>query len=109
MKVEVIVSRMNYSSRNTFYGHTRKKDLPLPILARYGRVFKYDFSDDIEEMNEIKVHEEEHVYLKAPIDLEDATSQRDFYHKLYMDLLEKVRALEKENAVLRSDKGFGKK
>ena len=107
--VEEIVSRMNYSSRNTFYNHTKKEDLSLAILIRYSKVFRYDFSSDIEEINDFVVREEEPSYLPPPANLADATSQRDFYHKLYMGLLEQVRQLEKENASFKNEKQGGKK
>jgi len=94
---------MNYASRNTFYSHLKKADLSAGLLKRYGRVLKYDFSDDIEELSDLKFEEEVPHYLKAPLNLEDATSQRDFYHRLYMELLEEVRRLEAENATLKKD------
>ena len=103
LSVGEIVSRMNYASRNTFYSHLKKADLSAGLLKRYGRVLKYDFSDDIEELSDLKFEEEVPHYLKAPLNLEDATSQRDFYHRLYMELLEEVRRLEAENATLKKD------
>ncbi|MBC7934567.1 MAG: hypothetical protein H7Y86_04290 [Rhizobacter sp.] len=102
--VEEIVARMNYASRNTFYNHTKKEDLSLAILLRYSKVFRYDFSADVAEINDFIVQEEEPSYLPPPLNLVDATSQRDFYHKLYMALLEQVRQLEKENTALKNDK-----
>jgi len=105
LSVGEIVSRMNYASRNTFYSHLKKPDLSLGLLKRYGRVLKYDFSDDIDEIDELRLEEEISPYLTAPLNLEDATSQRDFYHRLYMELLEQVRKLEAENASLRKDSG----
>jgi hypothetical protein len=103
LSVGEIVSRMNYASRNTFYSHLKKADLSLGLLKRYGRVLKYDFSEDIDEIDGLKLEEEVPSYLRAPLNLEDATSQRDFYHRLYMELLEQVRRLEAENALLRKD------
>ena len=101
LTVDVLVTRMKYKSRNTFYSHVKKADLSLIILSRYGRVLRYDFAADIEEMNQFKLQEEEPGYLKGPSSLEQAVSQRDYYHKLYMDLLEKVRSLEEENEILK--------
>ena len=109
MKIELLVKRMNYTSRNTFYDHTKKKDLSLALLLRYGKILKYDFSVDIEEMEELNFQEGEPPYLKAPQTLEEATSQRDFYHKSYMELLERVRELEQEISGLRGSKGPLKK
>lgn len=103
LSVGEIVLRMNYSSRNTFYSHLKKRDLSLALLKRYGRVLRYDFSTDIEEMDDYKFEEDEPSYLKAPLNLEDATNQRDFYHRLYMELLEEKRRLEEEYASLKKD------
>lgn len=100
---------MNYSSRNTFYNHTKRKDLSLIILQRYGRVLRYDFSSNIEEISDLMLHEDPTHYLPTPTDIADAISQRDFYHKLYMELLEKLRELERDNAALRNEKPGSKK
>lgn len=100
LSVGDIVSRMGYSSRNTFYSHLKKHDLSLALLKRYGRVLHYDFSTNIEEMSNFKFAEEIPL-LKPPVNQKDATNQRDYYHRLYMELLEEKRKLEEENAALK--------
>ena len=103
LSVGEIVFKMNYGSRNTFYSHLKKAELSLGLLKRYGRVLQYDFSQDIDEMSELKLEEEVPSYLRAPLNLEDATNQRDFYHRLYMELLEEVRRLEAEYVALKKE------
>ncbi len=96
-----VVARMKYASRNTYYSHTKDPNLSLALLKRYSVILRYDFSEDIAEMSTLVVEEEIPSYLPAPVDLQDAISQRDYYHRLYFELLEKLRKLELENRSLR--------
>lgn len=96
LTVETIVERMHYASRNTFYNHTRREDLSVAILKRYGRVLGYDFSQDIPEVEDYGIKETDVNYLTEPKTKEEATRQRDFYLKLYMSQLEEFRKLLEE-------------
>ncbi|MCP9749592.1 hypothetical protein EGI32_01250 [Ferruginibacter sp. HRS2-29] len=107
MTVESIVKRLKYNSRNSFYNHTRNPDLSLAILARYGKLFNYDFSVDIEEMKAFSVKEDEGHYTNNPKSRADAINQRDYYKDLYMELLEKVRELKQEISELKAQKVNG--
>lgn len=109
LTIEVIVGRMKYTSRNTYYNHIKQEDLSLAILSRYGKVLRYDFGEEIEELKSLVIQEEETGYLKSPSGIEEATNQRDFYHKMYMELLEKVRSLEAELSLLRGQQQGGNK
>lgn len=101
MSVADLVTRMNYASRNTYYSHLKRADLSPGLLKRYGRILNYDFSADIPELEGLQIEEPAPAFLKAPFNLEDATSQRDYYYRLFIDLLERVRVLEEENAKLK--------
>lgn len=98
MTVETIVERLHYASRNTFYNHIRRSDLPFAILKRYGKVLGHNFSADIPEMEayEIEMKETDVNYLLDPKTKEEAVRQRDFYLKLYMTQLEEFRKLQEE-------------
>ncbi len=101
LNVVQLVQRMKFRSRNTYYNHTKDPVLPVKTLMRYGKVLRYDFSQDISGMDKLVLEDGFAPYLPAPFDLEDATEQRDYYHRLYNELLEKVRRLESENAGLK--------
>lgn len=107
MTVESIVKRLKYNSRNSFYNHTRNPDLSLAILAKYGRLFNYDFSVDIEEMKVFSLKEDQSLYADNPKSRADAINQRDYYRELYMELLEKVRELKQEISELKAQKVNG--
>jgi hypothetical protein len=87
---------MHYSSRNTYYYHTRQPNLSLLILKKYGKAISHDFSIELGEPRQQLVSEDDPTYLIAPQTLEEAVKQRDFYWKLYMHQLESYRKLEDE-------------
>lgn len=90
------MQKMHYSSRNTYYYHTRQPNLSLLILKKYGKAINYDFSADLGEPKQQLVLEEDPTYLVTPQTLEEAVKQRDFYWRLYMHQLESYRKLEDE-------------
>lgn len=94
--METIVKRLGYTSRNTFYYHTKQAALSLLILEKYGKVIRHNFADEIPEMESPVLKELDSEYLTRPETIEEAIRQRDFYFKQYLKLLEDIRRLEEE-------------
>lgn len=93
MSIEVIMRRLGYSSRATYYRHKNTPDLSLNIISRYGRVIHHDFDIDLDTEVLSGVAESPQTYLSRPDTLEDAIDQRDFYWRKYNQQLEEYRKL----------------
>ncbi|MEO6130005.1 MAG: hypothetical protein ABIP30_16770 [Ferruginibacter sp.] len=102
--IDLLIKRMGYGSRNTYYNHIKQPELSLVILKKYSHALKYDFSSEIKEMTGFILSEEEESYISVPKTIEEAVRQRDFYVKLYMSQLELYRKLQEENLGLKEKK-----
>lgn len=96
---------MKFKSRSSYYAHVNKANLSLALLERYGKIINHDFSAEIPEMEKQLVADEAPTYLSPASTIEEAINQRDYYHRLYNKMLEKVRILEFENAGLKKELG----
>ena len=93
MSVEVIMRKLGYSSRATYYRHIESSDLSLDILKRYAKVLHYNFGLDLNPELFTEATESPQVYLPNPETLEEAINQRDFYWRKYHQQLEEYRKL----------------
>jgi hypothetical protein len=96
MTIEAIVQKMGYASRNTFYNHTRKSNLSLTILDRYAKVLKFDFSNEVEGLNNLVVSEPDVKYLTKPTNFEDALERIEYWRSRFYEELEKNNRLLEE-------------
>jgi ACT domain-containing protein len=76
-----MVKRMGIA-RGTFYNHKNDPNLSLEQLAEYGKVLKYDFSQDLPEMKRYVLEEPEVPYT-SPKTIEEAIEQRDYWRERY--------------------------
>ncbi|HVZ98027.1 MAG TPA: hypothetical protein VG847_14190 [Chitinophagaceae bacterium] len=88
LSIELVTGRAGYK-RSTFYLHTKRADLSLEILAKYEKAIRYDFSDEIPEMNKFALDEEQPDYGKEPVTLQEAIKQLAECKDKYLALLEK--------------------
>ena len=101
LSITVIVKRAGYKARGSFYTHINSPDLPLEILAKYGKVLQYDFSKDIPQMKEYSNEESIEIINDEPKTLDEAkfliNIWRDKFYNLmeeYNQVLKKVKNLE---------------
>jgi len=85
----VIIKKAGYKSRSSYYTHIETKDLPLDILAKYGKAVDYDFSIDIPEMKTMESFLEN----ESPQTIQQAIKERDYWRDKYYNLLEKNNEL----------------
>ncbi len=85
--VTTVVKRAGWS-RTTYYNHIANKDLPLEVIAQYGRALGIDFSIDIPQIREIQnfVH-------NPPISIDEAAIQINYWKDKYYEVLGKYNAL----------------
>lgn len=76
-------------SRGTYYNHIERADLPLELLEEYGKVIRYDFSQDIPGMHH-SVAEEPAITYGTPKTIQEAIEQRDYWRDKYYKLLDKL-------------------
>lgn len=86
IKVTQLVKQMGIS-RGTYYNHIADPKLPLELLEQYGKVLRYDFTQDIPQMKKYSLEEPE-AYYGQPATLEEAIRQRDYYREKYYTLME---------------------
>ena len=84
--VTTVIKRVGWS-RTSYYNHIDKKDLPLDIIAQYGKALGVDFSIDIPEIKDI-----ENFIHKPPLNIEDAILQINYWKDKYYESLEKYNA-----------------
>jgi len=82
-------------SRGTYYNHIQDNELPFEIIEKYGRVLKYDFTNDFPNMHKYVVEEPLENY-GPPKNLKEAILQITFYKEKYFILLEKYNKLIEE-------------
>lgn len=85
--ITTLVQRAGWS-RTTYYNHIANKDLPLDIIAQYGKALGIDFSIEIPEIKDIK-----NFVQNPPINLEEASLQINYWKDKYYEVLEKYNAL----------------
>ena len=87
INITQMVKRLGIS-RGTYYNHKNDPDLSFEQLAKYGKVLKRDFSQELPEMKKYALEESEAPY-NAPKTLEEAIEQRDYWRERYYQLLER--------------------
>lgn len=87
VNITQMVKRMGIA-RGTYYNHKNDPNLPLELLARYGKVLKYDFAQDLPEMQQETLEEPDSAYA-LPKTLEEAIAQRDYWRDKYYQLMER--------------------
>lgn len=80
-------------NQSTVYRHFEKDDLPLHIVARYGKALKRDFTREFPEMEEAFLVKEEQAEYKQQEPLEKCLRELESYQKRYIDLLERHNSL----------------
>jgi hypothetical protein len=102
-----MVKKLNIS-RGTFYNHTKDPNLSYEQLAKYGKVIKHDFSQDLPEMKKF-VFEEPDVPYGIPKTFEEAIEQRDYwrerYYKKHEELLRLLARMADSSEEDRDEKG----
>ena len=86
LRITQIVKRAGYS-RSSYYHHIGDEGLSYEILEAYGKAMKYDFTEDLPEMNKYLVEDSSEKY--TLLTLEEAIRQRDYWKDKYHALLEK--------------------
>jgi CO dehydrogenase/acetyl-CoA synthase alpha subunit len=79
-------------SRGTFYNHVKDPNLSYEQLAKYGKVIKHDFSQDLPEMKKFVLEDMEVPY-GTPKTLEEAIEQRDYWRERYYKKAEECNRL----------------
>ena len=69
-------------SRGTFYNHIKDPNLSFETLAKYGKVIRHDFAQDLPEMKRY-IFEEAEVPYGVPKTIEEAIEQRDYWRERY--------------------------
>jgi len=93
LRITQIVKKAGYS-RSSYYHHINDEALSYDILEAYGRAMKYDFTEDLPQMNKYMVEDPSEEY--AFLTLEEAVRQRDLWKDKYYTLLEKYHLLVEE-------------
>lgn len=95
-------------SRGTFYNHTKDPNLSYEQLAKYGKVIKHDFSQDLPEMKRY-VFEEPEVPYGVPKTFDEAIEQRDYwrerYYKKHEELLRLLASMADNSEEDKREKG----
>lgn len=101
--ISQMVKRLGIS-RGTFYNHIKDPNLSFEQLAKYGKVIKHDFSEDLPEMKKY-VFEEPEVPYGVPKTFEEAVEQRDYWRERYYKKAEEFTrlVLEMKNEQNRED------
>ena len=94
IKVSDLSQRVKLS-RSTFYNHTKQKNLPYEILAMYGKVIGYDFTEDISGMPDYLLEEEEPLY-STPATLEEALKIIEQWKNKFIKLSIQYQELSKK-------------
>lgn len=87
VSITALIKKVNYS-RTSYYNHIDNKDLPLDIIAQYGKALGYDFSKNFPEIKELN-----NFIDKIPLTIEQATTEINYWKQRYYDLLEKYNEL----------------
>lgn len=84
------LSRKAGYDQSTLYRHFDKDTLPFHTIRRYGKAMSHDFRKEFPEMAEDfeLVMEPETEYMTTTT-LASCMEQRDYWHKKYVDLLER--------------------
>lgn len=97
LNIDVIAKKAGYK-RGTYYLHIKQKNLNAGILKKYARAIGYDFSSELPEIMSSAFGEEDHVYKKQPLTLDEAIKQRDEWKEKYYALMEKyLKYVEQDN------------
>ncbi|MCA0383652.1 MAG: hypothetical protein LCH58_15945 [Bacteroidetes bacterium] len=92
--IDEIAKLLHYKSRSTIYDHFKKEILSEKVLLRYAKVLKSADIYSISGVSQQKV--EIHNGLAKPSSIDEAVEQRDYYYKLYLESLEKIRLLKRQ-------------
>jgi hypothetical protein len=95
LKISQMVKRMGIS-RGTYYNHKNDPNLSYEHLAQYGKVLKYDFTQDFPEMRKYTFDEPDAPY-GPPATLQEALEQRDYWKDKYYKLMDQFhKTIEKK-------------
>jgi hypothetical protein len=97
MPIAKLVKKLGYKGRGSYYAHIKKPDLPLEILFAYGKVLKYDLSDQFPEVSQFLLQDPEVEYHTKPKTFAEAVELLTAWKEKYYMLLEKyTKLIEKE-------------
>lgn len=91
LTIKQITARARFS-RSSYYNHIADPNLPFEVLVRYGKVLKYDFTQDIPGMEKYPFNEDI-VPRPQPKTFDEAIADRDYWRDKYIQLLEKHNKL----------------
>ena len=91
--ITLLVKRVGYKNRASFYAHIADRELSYDILFRYGRVLKYNFADHFSEMAGMNINDPDTDYRKEPLTLEQAVAIIDKLKEQHYNLLVKYEQL----------------
>ena len=91
VNITQMVKKMGIS-RSTFYNHVKDPSLSYEQLAKYGKVIKHDFAQDLPEMKRFVLEEPEMPY-NTPKTIEEAIEQRDYWRERYYKKAEEYNRL----------------
>jgi hypothetical protein len=94
MNVAEVAVKAGYS-RSAYYKHVKRTDLDFHILIEYGKVMRFDFSDEFPDMPKYLLQEPDEIY-GVPDTLEQAKTMLVQLKSKYTDLLEKYNLLMEE-------------
>jgi AcrR family transcriptional regulator len=86
ISITTLIKRAGYS-RTSYYNHIDNKDLPLDIIAQYGKALGIDFSISMPQIKELK-----NFIYRAPLTLEDAILEISYWKEKYYGILEKYNS-----------------
>ncbi len=97
LNIDVVTKKAGYK-RGTYYLHIKQKNLDAGILKKYARAIGYDFSNELPHIMNTVFEEEDHVYKKQPLTLDEAIKQINEWKEKYYTLMEKyLKYVEQDN------------
>ena len=99
IRITVLMKRLGYKDRSSFYTHIAKPDLSYEILMRYGKILHYDFSEYFQPSTADAhiTHDELPDYKKETITLEQLYMLVAKIQQQCTGLQEKYNELREEN------------
>lgn len=93
MPITLLVKRVGYKNRASFYSHIADPELSYEILFKYGKVLKYNFAEHFSEMAGMSFTDADPDYKKEPLSLEQAMVVIDKLKEQHYNLLVKYEQL----------------
>ena len=96
VNISLLVKKVGYKNRASYYAHIAKADLSLEILFAYAKALKYDLRDEFPEVSQFLLEDPVAEYNTKPETLDEALVLIDKWKEKYYVLLEKYsRLMEK--------------